>query len=124
MASTDPSIACTLTANQLQERLAEIRELTQTALISAQRDDLALQLRYNLEAEHSVRRMIEREQECCAFLTFDLRVESDAIALSISAPEAARQGLEHIYAQFLNDDTVQAVRANPNATQLDAENSN
>jgi hypothetical protein len=104
----DPSIACSLTENQLRERLGELRELSRDALISAQRDGLALRLRYKLEAENRIRRMIEREQECCAFLTFDLRIEANAVALGINAPETARQGIEHIYAQFLNDNTAQS----------------
>jgi hypothetical protein len=62
-------------------RLAELKELTQGALISSRRDDLRLQLRYKLEAEHSVWRMIEREQGFCAFITFEFRIESDAVAL-------------------------------------------
>jgi hypothetical protein len=105
---TDPSIVCSLTKKQLRERLDELRELSRDALISAQRDGLALRLRYKLEAEKRVRCMIEREQQCCAFLTFDLRIEVNAVALGINAPEAARQGIEHIYAQFLNDDTAQS----------------
>jgi hypothetical protein len=107
----DSPIACTLSADELRNRLNELKELTQDSLISAQRDDLALQLRYKLEAEHTVRRMIEREKECCAFLTFDLRIQSDAIALGISAPEAAREGIEQIYAQFLNDNALQSAQA-------------
>jgi hypothetical protein len=97
---TDMPIACTLRPADLKARLSELAELTRSALISLQRDDLTLHLRYALEAEDRVLRMIEQEQKCCAFLTFTCRRSVTAVELQIDAPEAARESIEEIYAAF------------------------
>ena len=51
-----------------------------------------------------MRRMVEREQECCALLRFDLRCVADAVELCIIASEAARDAVGPIYAEFLDSD--------------------
>jgi hypothetical protein len=100
---TNETITCTLTPFDFKARLGELKELTQDALISARRDDLTLHLRYALTAENRVRRMVEKEQECCAFLAFDLRLGATTIELCITAPAGARDGVGAIYSQFLEN---------------------
>ena len=97
----DAPIACSLDAVDFKGRLEELSALSQSALLSARRDDLVLHLRYAAEAEQHVRRMVEREQECCTFLEFAFLAGSDGVALRITAPEKARDAIAEIYAQFL-----------------------
>jgi hypothetical protein len=57
-------------------------------------DRLRLELTYALAALDRVREMAAREQDCCAFLIFDLQQEVDAVRLVIKAPEDARDALD------------------------------
>ena len=82
-------------------RLSELAELSQSALAGARREDLTLYLQYFPEAEERVRQMVKKEQECCPFLEFEVEPRSNCLALRITAPEAAREAIQDIYAQFV-----------------------
>jgi hypothetical protein len=82
-------------------RLSELAELSQSALGGARREDLTLYLQYFPEAEERVRQMVKKEQECCPFLEFEVETRSNCVALRITAPEAAREAIQDIYAQFV-----------------------
>jgi hypothetical protein len=99
---SDASISCTLLPDDLKLRLTELAALSRSALVSAKRDDLTLHLQYAPEAVERVRRMAERERECCAFLTFEFEIRPDVVILRITAPEAAREAVQDIYTQFVN----------------------
>jgi hypothetical protein len=103
---TSSPIACALTPEDFKARLADLNILRKDALISGRRDGLTLHLRYRPEAEERVRRMVEHEQECCAFLTFDLCSAPDATDLRITAPEAARGAIGPIYEQFVESNPL------------------
>jgi hypothetical protein len=45
--------------------------------------------------------MVEQERICCAFLSFDLRHEPDAITLTITLPEATRDSADRLFEPFL-----------------------
>lgn len=93
-------IACTLGSGDFQRRLAWIAELNRDALLSRKRDGLRLELTYALDALDRLREMIAREEECCAFLTFKLHPEGDAIRLVIAAPGGARDALDTVLQPF------------------------
>jgi len=94
-------IACTLGAVDYRERLAEIAKLARDALRSYERDSLVLRLRYDVASADRVKEMVRREQECCAFLIFELREEDADILVTISAPEEARVAAEAMFDQFI-----------------------
>jgi hypothetical protein len=94
-------IACTLTVGDYTERLAQIAKLARDALRSHERDGLVLRLRYDATAADRVEKMVRRERDCCAFLTFDLDQEGEEIAVTISAPEEARVAAETLFEQFV-----------------------
>ena len=100
MSSERPPIACTLTAGNFKDRIAWIGELTRDALRSYERQDLALDLRYTPEAADRVREMVRKEQECCAFLTFEIHENVDELRLTITAPEQAREAADQLFEQF------------------------
>lgn len=99
--ATEMPIACTLTVGDYKERLAQIAELARDALRSHERNGLVLTLRYDAAAAERIREMVRREQDCCAFLTFDCREEGDEVAVTISAPESARIAAETLFEQFV-----------------------
>jgi hypothetical protein len=94
-------LACCLGAEAYQNRIAWIESLTRRALRSHLRDDLVLSLAYAPEAAAEVRKMVEQERICCAFLTFDLKEESDCIRVTITVPEAARASADMLFGHFL-----------------------
>ena len=101
MAADQQPIACTLTAGDLRDRLAWIAALNRDALPGYDRADLTLRLRYALHAVQHVGELMRQEQACCAFLTFEMREESDAVTLTIKAPEEARATVEALFEAFL-----------------------
>ena len=56
---------------------------------------------YSADAAQRVRDMVRKEQDCCAFLTFDLDEPPGEIRLTIKAPEGAREAADMLFGQFL-----------------------
>jgi hypothetical protein len=94
-------IVCTLTADDLRDRLAWIATLNRYALRGYDRADLTLRLRYAPQAAQPVQELVRQEQACCAFLAFEMREEPDAVTLTIKAPEAARSTVDALFEVFL-----------------------
>jgi hypothetical protein len=94
-------IACTLAPGDFKDRLAWIASLTRDALRTYQRHDLSLILSYAPDAADRVREMVRREQECCSFLTFDLREEPHEVRLTITSPDEAREAADMLFEQFV-----------------------
>ena len=89
------------TPGDYKTRLAWIADLTSEALRRQARRDLELELVYSADAAVRVREMVRKEQDCCAFLTFDLDERPDEIRLTIKAPEGAREAGDMLFGQFL-----------------------
>jgi hypothetical protein len=98
---SDAPIACTLSAGDFKQRLAAIAELNREALRGHQRGDLTLDLFYAPDAATRVRDMVRREEECCAFLQFDVAAGAEAVRVRITAPEEARVAAETLFEQFI-----------------------
>ncbi len=96
-----PPFTCCLSAGVYRNRIAWIESLTRRALRSHVRDDLVLSLAYAPEAAADVRKMVEQERICCAFLTFDLKEEADCIRVTITVPQAARDSANMLFGHFL-----------------------
>lgn len=96
----DPIIACTLGAGDFRSRLDGIATLNRSALRDIHRDDLRLELVYAGTARAQVLDLVRQEQQCCAFLTFEVHDEADAVRVLITAPEAARDSVEAVFAPF------------------------
>ena len=101
--SAHPPICC-LGAGAYRNRIAWIEALAYRALRSYTRDDLVASLAYAPEAAADVRKMVEEERICCAFLTFDLQEESDCIRVTITVPEAARASADMLFSPFIGGD--------------------
>jgi hypothetical protein len=99
--SGQPPVACCLNAGEYQSRIAWIESLARKSMREHARDDLVLRLIYKPEAAGEVRRMIEQERRCCAFLVFDLDQQPDAVCVTITAPEAAREAADVLFGQFV-----------------------
>jgi len=94
-------ISCTLTGNNLRERLAAILALTHDALQGVERRGLVLDLSFASTAAERVREMVRKEKDCCGFLKFDLREVEQEVRLTITAPEQAREAADFLFEQFV-----------------------
>jgi hypothetical protein len=99
--SEQPPVACCLSTSEYQSRIAWIKTLTHQFLREHSRDDLVLRLFYAPEAAAEVGRMVEQERTCCAFLVFEMDHRPDAVCVTITAPEAAREAADMLFGQFL-----------------------
>ena len=98
--SPTPPITCTLTGNNLRERLAAILALMRDALQDFERRGLVLDLSFAGTAAERVREMVRKEKDCCGFLNFDLREVEQEVRLTITAPEEAREAADFLFEQF------------------------
>lgn len=98
--TTSPLIACTLTPGAHADRVTWIADLNRAFLRSHHQDDLALELVYAPGAAQQVRDLVQREQECRAFLRFTLHEAADAVRLRIEAPADARDAVDVLFAPF------------------------
>jgi hypothetical protein len=98
--ATALAVACTLDYVNFPERIAAIRNLAERALVGSRRRDLELELTYRASAFAEVTALVAKEQECCAFLDFDLQRDGDIVRLIVVAPESARLAAEELFAHF------------------------
>lgn len=98
----DDPVACTLAPGDFSDRLEVIAELNRDALQRHTRNDLALDLVNAATASPRVREMVRREQECCAFLSFDVLEDANSVRVRITAPETARSVASSLFEQFIS----------------------
>jgi hypothetical protein len=95
-------IACSLSAGDLNERLAEIADLGRDALLDVELAGRRAELRFARAPgiPQRLARIVAAESECCAFLTMTIREEGDVLLLTIAAPEGAELVLEELVDGF------------------------
>ena len=86
---TELPIACSLSANELPQRLEEMAVLGRAALVDVHLESRRAQLRFAPGAgvRDRVQAVVAAESECCAFLTMRVTDEPDAVVLTVDAPE-------------------------------------
>jgi hypothetical protein len=94
-------VVCTLSPKAMAPRLAQIRKLTQRYLRGHQLEGSSLQLTYDVAALEELRRIVSLEQQCCAFLDFEIRAHADAIELRIVGPDLEGDDTQWLFSQFL-----------------------
>jgi hypothetical protein len=93
-------IACTLSAGDLQARLQRIAALGQRHLQGKQQEGRQIHLRYSPQAAGELREIVGLEQQCCAFLEFDLRETASGVDLTITAPASAGEFAPMLFEHF------------------------
>jgi hypothetical protein len=97
LSADQPPLACCLSTRDYKNRAAWIENLARTALRDHVRDDLVLRLAYAAHAAEDLQWLLAQERICCAFLTFDLDQRPDAVCVTITAPEAARESADMLF---------------------------
>jgi len=101
MTTNNAPIACTLGGADYTERLAWIASLNHDGLLSHQRHDAALELRYATTVRSRVHALVRKESECCAFLAFALDESHGDVRLTITAPDRVRDTADLFFEPFL-----------------------
>jgi hypothetical protein len=93
------AVACLLDGKAYRMRVTRIQALMDQALISRERVETSLRLRFRLDAdiETRLKELVALEQECCPFLVFELARRPDAIVLTISGPESVAALLDDAF---------------------------
>jgi hypothetical protein len=86
--TADAPIACSLSADQLPKRLAEMSSIAKDALLSVSPEGV-MRFRADSDTRERLEGIITAESQCCSFLMFGLTEEADALVLSVTAPEGA-----------------------------------
>lgn len=101
--SDDSPIACSLEAEQLGRRLAEIEAVGAQGLIDHHREGIRHLLRFN--ADEEIRRRLERivaaESQCCPFLELRLEEQGDELQLTLAAPEDGQAVADELALTFV-----------------------
>jgi len=100
MQTADTMIVCTLSASALQERVIWIRRVTSESLVSHGLEGTTLTLTYRRQAKPELEKIVEGEQQCCAFLRFSMRELADTVELEIQAPNGGGEA-RWLFDQFL-----------------------
>lgn len=99
--ANDKPIVCTLSPTAMAPRLAQVRDLTQRHLRAHRFEGTTLQLTYDVAAVDELRRIVSLEQECCAFLDFEIRAHADFVELHIAGPDQDGGDTQWLFSQFL-----------------------
>jgi len=93
-----PPIACTLSADELGSRSAEwsalLAEVTERQPTT---DGMRLRLPNAPEVAAKAADLIAREVQCCAFFTFVLTVDADAVWLEVTTPPDGRDVVDRLF---------------------------
>lgn len=100
--TTELPIACSLSAPQLPQRLAEMAALGRDALVERRLDRTRVRLWFagGAEVADRVTRLVAAERECCAFLTLSITETAGEIVLTATAPLGAEAVLAEWAAAF------------------------
>lgn len=86
--SPDTPIACSLSADELPQRLAEMSAIGKDALMSVSPGG-TLRFRADATTRDRLEAIVAAESQCCPFLSLELSEDAGEIALTIVAPEGA-----------------------------------
>lgn len=95
---SQPPIACTLTAGDQAQRLAEFRRLFATSVRQLRREPTRLELFLDASTapEIGVRDLLRREQQCCPFFTFEVESAGSEICVRAEVPDEAQAWLDEL----------------------------
>jgi hypothetical protein len=97
-----PPIACSLSAADYRERLAEVAEVGRSSLIEVKElpNESVLHFRYPASTRDRLRAIVSQEAACCAFLDLSLRASDTELVLTLRAPAEARPIVADLIRRF------------------------
>jgi len=102
---TDAPITCSLSAGDLEKRLADIAAIGKESLIGHETEEGRHLLRFRPDA--ATRRRLEKivaaEAQCCSFLDLALEGRGAELILTVASPEDGRAVADVLAATFAGD---------------------
>ena len=86
--TTETQITCSLSADELPKRLAEMTALGKDALLGVSPEGV-MRFRADNDTRERLEGIVAAESQCCSFLQLGLTEKADALVLSVTAPEGA-----------------------------------
>lgn len=98
----DKPLACSLSAGELESRLAEIEGIGADSLLSHRQEGAAHVLRFRGDSgtRQRLEAVLAAERQCCPFLELNLAHEGEHLVLSIAAPAEAAPVAAELAASF------------------------
>ena len=98
----EPTIACSLDAEDYRERLSRIRKLGAVAFldVEARPEGAVLSFRNSEEVRTELSSIVDAEAACCSFLDLSVHSEGERLILTISAPPDAMPVVRDLAASF------------------------
>jgi hypothetical protein len=105
--STQPPIACTLTAAEMPARRAEMAVIAPD-LVSGDRQAArgVLRLRPGADTRERVAAFAAAESRCCSFLRMELRDDPDALTLIVEGPAGSEPVVRELLAAFTGEEAA------------------
>jgi hypothetical protein len=100
--TTETPIACSLGADELPARLAQIRAIGDDALMGVTSDG-SLRFRADDNIRERLEGIIVAESRCCSFLRFELAEDGRELVLSVTAPKGAETLGQELVDAFVSD---------------------
>ena len=104
---SESKIACTLSPDQLQKQRGKLlpgllKRADSVSDLSGDVDGIRLQFKQQSGLLAELAGIIEREQACCSFLSFNITVESagGAVTFDVSGPAGTRDFLKSLLKQI------------------------
>jgi hypothetical protein len=94
---TELPIACTLSAAEQARRVASSKAVMTGSLLDSAITERGASMRFRIDAEADLRRLIAAESECCPFLDFELRTEDGHLQLNVEGPAEARPVIVELF---------------------------
>lgn len=96
MAAPQVPIVCTLGPNEVGARLQEFHDLFAAHLRAMRRRPARLRLTLDADdrVEAATRDLLEREQDCCCFFTFDVTRSGRTLIVDVRVPAGADPTLD------------------------------
>ena len=113
MARSEAPVMCTLSRDGIVDRMAEFQALFAEALTGVAREPLVLRLTFDASREPTIRALMAREQQCCAFLGFTFTRTESGLVVGITAPDGAGSTLDPFQAAAEGEMTLRAVPESP-----------
>lgn len=92
-------VACFLDGDSYRKRVARIRALMERALLSRERRDTSVRLRFRLDTGvmEELESLAALERECCPFLMLELEKSQSEAVLSIAGPDDSTALLDEAF---------------------------
>jgi hypothetical protein len=99
-------IACSLSAVDYRERLADIAEVGRSSLIDVEErpHESVLRFRNSPSTRDGLRQIVSKEAACCAFLDLSLRASDTELVLTVRGPAEARPIVSDLIRSFRGEE--------------------